>query len=269
MRLSPGGVPGPVAATAVLALLLTSCAPGNDGGPEDDGARASPPATSSTPPAPSPSSPSPVARLELVVGELPLELAGRWTDSTAPRPEGSGTTTALTVPSGALPLTFALPEGGFVRHADGSVGVLGAPDGGTPVAGLSAPDGPAVFRQVDTRHVELVRTGDGGTSDPGDVSTTVGTRGLVDATWGEREGGRSLAVDPTAWARSAGVAGVELVRAELAAADPEADTATMHDQLRCHALGAPDKDTWNLEPWRPDVGLVAVLAARCNPVEGS
>ncbi len=39
----------------------------------------------------------------------------------------------------------------------------------------------------------------------------------------------------------------------------------MHDQLTCHALGAPDKETWNLEPWRPDVGLLAVLAAACNP----
>ncbi|MBC7292192.1 MAG: DUF2599 domain-containing protein, partial [Actinotalea sp.] len=39
----------------------------------------------------------------------------------------------------------------------------------------------------------------------------------------------------------------------------------MRDQLECHALGAPDKESWNLEPWRPDVGLLATLAARCNP----
>jgi hypothetical protein len=39
----------------------------------------------------------------------------------------------------------------------------------------------------------------------------------------------------------------------------------MHDQLVCHGIGAPDKATWNLEPWRPDVGLLAVLAAGCNP----
>ena len=31
------------------------------------------------------------------------------------------------------------------------------------------------------------------------------------------------------------------------------------------AIGAPDKATWNLEPWRPDVGLFAVLAGACNP----
>jgi hypothetical protein len=39
----------------------------------------------------------------------------------------------------------------------------------------------------------------------------------------------------------------------------------MRDQLACHALGAPDKATWNLEPWRPDVGLLLIMAAGCNP----
>ncbi|WP_414647956.1 DUF2599 domain-containing protein [Cellulomonas sp.] len=39
----------------------------------------------------------------------------------------------------------------------------------------------------------------------------------------------------------------------------------MHDQFLCHALGAADKATWNLEPWRPDVGSMATLMARCNP----
>jgi hypothetical protein len=98
-----------------------------------------------------------------------------------------------------------------------------------------------------------------------ETATTLGTSGVVSAHWGDREGGDSLAVDATAWARHAGQAGVDVVWAELVAADAGVDTATMHDQLVCHALGAPDKDTWNLEPWRPDVGLVQVLAARCNP----
>jgi Protein of unknown function (DUF2599) len=97
------------------------------------------------------------------------------------------------------------------------------------------------------------------------VTTTLGTAALAGATWGEREGGRSLAVDPTAWARDAGVAGRDVLWAALVTAEPEADSPAVHDQLVCHAIGAPDKATWNLEPWRPDVGLVAVLAARCNP----
>ncbi|MBM7818467.1 hypothetical protein JOE63_000944 [Cellulosimicrobium cellulans] len=98
-----------------------------------------------------------------------------------------------------------------------------------------------------------------------DVVVTLGTQAVRSADWGEREGGRSLAVDATAWARAAGRAGQELVWAQVLAAEPEADTPTMHDQLVCHAVGAPDKATWNLEPWRPDVGLLATMAARCNP----
>ncbi|CPU68017.1 Protein of uncharacterised function (DUF2599) [Mycobacteroides abscessus] len=64
----------------------------------------------------------------------------------------------------------------------------------------------------------------------------------------------------TAGTATAGSAGTQVV-----AAEPEADTPTMHDQLVCHAVGAPDKATWNLEPWRPDVGLLATMSARCNP----
>uniref|UniRef100_UPI002028F971 DUF2599 domain-containing protein n=1 Tax=Actinotalea sp. C106 TaxID=2908644 RepID=UPI002028F971 len=79
------------------------------------------------------------------------------------------------------------------------------------------------------------------------------------------EGGRSLAVVPTAWARQAGSAGVEAVWAEVAALGEEASGNQMRDQLTCHALGAPDKASWNLEPWRPDVGLLETLAALCNP----
>ncbi|WP_373790284.1 DUF2599 domain-containing protein [Achromobacter insuavis] len=60
-------------------------------------------------------------------------------------------------------------------------------------------------------------------------------------------------------------AALEAVRAELAAVGPEARTTVMDHQLRCHALGAPGKDTWNLEPWRPELDYLAYLLARCNP----
>jgi len=88
---------------------------------------------------------------------------------------------------------------------------------------------------------------------------------VEDTDWGEREGGRSLAVTPTAWARDGGLAASELTWTQLVAREPDADSGTMHDQLRCHELGAPDKATWNLEPWRPQVDGLAMIAARCNP----
>ncbi|MDQ8041284.1 DUF2599 domain-containing protein [Cellulosimicrobium sp. XJ-DQ-B-000] len=182
--------------------------------------------------------------------------------------------------------------------ADGANGASGA-EGGTadgtdagPAADTPAPGTPRVrVALVDAHRAEVTLVGTAGTAgtapggddaasapdgDPGETTTTdaagawevvvpLGTRAVRSTDWGEREGGRSLAVDPTAWARAAGQAGQELVWAQVVAAEPEADTPTMHDQLVCHAVGTPDKATWNLEPWRPDVGLLATMSARCNP----
>ena len=88
---------------------------------------------------------------------------------------------------------------------------------------------------------------------------------LITATWGEHDGGRSLAVEPAQWVRNAEPIAFDALWDELVAAVPEADTPAMRDQLLCHMIGAPAKATWNLEPWRPDVGLIEVMRARCNP----
>ena len=98
-----------------------------------------------------------------------------------------------------------------------------------------------------------------------DVSVWFAGTAVEHTAWGEREGGRSLAVTPSAWARDGGFAASDLTWSQLVALEPDADSATMHDQLRCHELGAPDKATWNLEPWRPQVDGLAMIAARCNP----
>ncbi|WP_443728725.1 DUF2599 domain-containing protein [Sanguibacter sp. A246] len=98
------------------------------------------------------------------------------------------------------------------------------------------------------------------------VTFAIAPRALVGATWADDvEGGRSLQVDPTAFGRSGSTAALEAVRAELVAAHTEAATTVMDHQLRCHALGAPDKTTWNLEPWRPEGSYLDYLLARCNP----
>jgi hypothetical protein len=98
----------------------------------------------------------------------------------------------------------------------------------------------------------------------------VGGDAVLSADWADRgdEGGLSLVVVPRPWVRAAGAAGVEAVWSALDRRDDLGADATapgMRDQLECHALGAPDKASWNLEPWRPDAGLLATLAARCNP----
>ena len=184
----------------------------------------------------------------------------------------------LEVPDGsaapALVVTLAAPSGSvFDVQVDGSV-VLRAPDRSF-AGGLGAPTARAAEGAVTAKFSAVAEdvldlavsslTGDV-TLAAGSATLWLGARMLDSpADWGEREGGRSLAVRPTAWARAGGLAAQEGVWAAVVAQEPEADTNGMRDQFLCHALGAPDKESWNLEPWRPDVGSFATLAARCNP----
>ncbi len=169
------------------------------------------------------------------------------------RPISLGLTT-----SGSLALTR---DGGLTVQ-DGS---------GTVVAGIAPLTGGARFALDDetTARIVLPLTPTASPSPPAQppapVTLAIGHQGLVSAEWRERSDGPSLFVDPTPWARTSGEAGWALAWAELVAAHPDADTQVMHDQLVCHGIGAVDKETWNLEPWRPDIGLLALMAARCNP----
>ncbi|PJI93810.1 DUF2599 domain-containing protein [Luteimicrobium subarcticum] len=152
-------------------------------------------------------------------------------------------------------VTVDRPAGAALTvELDGSVAVEDA--SGRAVGGLAAPED-ARARGTRTR----VRV----TPEGGTLVLRFGDGTPRSATWGVAEGGRSLAVDPNAWARAAGQAGAAATWTAVTTAHPDADTPGMHDQLLCHAIGAPDKATWNLEPWRPDVGLVETVAARCNP----
>ena len=197
---------------------------------------------------------------------------------------------------GLQKVTLSLAPGGSARLAlvspgaldvdtDGSITVL---DGnGIPVAAVGPPtppsgtedDAPRIeVTDTDATHARVevddpIRpaqgsgsTGEATPTGPLQVTFVIGTQAIDSATWGDNEGGRSLAVDPADWARHAGQAGVDLIRTQLVAAEPDAGSTTMGDQLVCHAVGAPDKATWNLEPWRPDVGLILTATAHCNPV---
>lgn len=214
--------------------------------------------------------PPPVVRAAVASGPVALRLTlpeGSAEPAVVP---GQDETVLVTLTMGRTPVGLVPTSGGLVGNVDGSVTVLD--ESGTVVGGLAAPSstGGSVRLSVgDDQHAELTVTGlDDGTGEPSPtvaVELSLGSVGVRSATWGVHDGGRSLAVDATPWARGSGVAGTDTAWAQLVAAVPEADTASMRDQFLCHALGAPDKRTWNLEPWRPDVGLVAVVAARCNP----
>lgn len=45
-----------------------------------------------------------------------------------------------------------------------------------------------------------------------------------------------------------------------------ANNGGMINQLTCHLAIARDKETWNLEPWRPYVGYDKTVSAGCNPI---
>jgi hypothetical protein len=193
-------------------------------------------------------------------------------------PEGAGgdasTVEVLSLAAPAGTTLERLDDGSAVlRAGDGRVaGALTAPALGGAAVGsglrvqLTAdPDRPDVVTWVVTLPVRT----DGTVEDlpGGTVSATFAGSAVREATWRDLadEGGRSLAVVPATWARSGSLAAEELVWAQLTAQEPEADVPTMRDQLTCHLIGAPDKASWNLEPWRPDVGLIGMIGALCNP----
>lgn len=94
---------------------------------------------------------------------------------------------------------------------------------------------------------------------------------LIDhVSWTENIDGPRLLVVPTQAGRKTTAPGTdELAWQEVRALDADADAPGMRDQFLCHwvwaRMVAPDKPSWNLEPWRPDVGYQATVAANCNP----
>lgn len=88
--------------------------------------------------------------------------------------------------------------------------------------------------------------------------------------WVSLPSGRSFEVYPTPSGRTAigepaeGEAWREVVRKA-----PAAGSRSMRAQFDCHwafaRLAAPNKPSWNLEPWRPVVSAQQMYDARCNP----
>lgn len=192
-----------------------------------------------------------------------------------PVPASGGSTATVTA------ATLAGPEGTTLAVLDDDSAVL-RDGGGSVVAAVTAPvlTGPAARSGAAV----AVRAGDDGTAtwsvtrpvrtdgtveppEAGTLTATLAPVAVRSATWSVRddEGGRSLAVVPAAWARHGGLAAEEAVWAQVVALAPDAGTPGVRDQLACHMIGAPDKASWNLEPWRPEVGLLATIGALCNP----
>lgn len=90
------------------------------------------------------------------------------------------------------------------------------------------------------------------------------------AKWGDLS---SLRVYPTvAGRRASGLAApaqAEQAWAQVLALAPDADIPGMKPQFLCHwefaEISEPGKDSWNLEPWRPEVSDEEMFQAGCNP----
>ncbi|GAA2721813.1 DUF2599 domain-containing protein [Cellulomonas aerilata] len=255
--------------TLALAVALTGC--GALEGVVSPPAPPAPPAASPAAPEPAPAAPTVPTADAVRSSGTPVDVEGATVlhvlaagSAPAVRVEADGSEAVLILDAGdaagVVDVVLAGPAGATLEpQDDGSVVVLAA-DGaflggaGRPLLGPGA--APARVTAEEGGAVHLQGTGT--------ITVRVAAHAVLDTDWGEREGGRSLAVEPSPWARTAGMAGEVGVWAELVRAVPEADSPTMRDQLSCHVIGAPDKDTWNLEPWRPDVGLIMTLAASCN-----
>jgi len=91
------------------------------------------------------------------------------------------------------------------------------------------------------------------------------------AKWGDLS---SLRVYPTESGRlAAGQIGTNAQAdeawTEVLTLSPDADIPGMRAQFDCHwqlaEFAMPGKTSWNLEPWRPEVGGEEMVATHCNP----
>lgn len=87
--------------------------------------------------------------------------------------------------------------------------------------------------------------------------------------------GRVLHVTPTGWSRAnaggyiSGVSGWDELYSKYRNRGLNTNVEGLRDQYICHqqivAIRAPNRPTWNLDEWRPDVSYAATVNASCNP----
>lgn len=79
-------------------------------------------------------------------------------------------------------------------------------------------------------------------------------------------GGASYEITPSAALRvRATPSRIEAAWQEVMRQLPESPSDGLRDQFVCHAYFAPRKPVWHIEPWRPEIGYLATVAAACNP----
>lgn len=91
---------------------------------------------------------------------------------------------------------------------------------------------------------------------------------VASAQWIYRSYEWTLSIEPTPCARRTPPEGTAYLWDELTRDYSNSrywkNTHGLRHQLICHLMVARDKPQWNLEPWRPDVGLSKTVAEGCN-----
>ena len=83
--------------------------------------------------------------------------------------------------------------------------------------------------------------------------------------WVGTPDGPSLHVFPSQAGRDAPADQQGAEWSEVLRLAPEAGTPGMREQFDCHQSFAKNKESWNLEPWRPQVDMMEMLSSACNP----
>ncbi len=90
---------------------------------------------------------------------------------------------------------------------------------------------------------------------------------VASARWHHVTAGWWLAITPTACGRrtAATARSAAFNEAIRRGGRGAPDRRSLYWQFVCHAEFAASKPTWDIEAWRPDVGLLATIVASCNP----
>ncbi len=141
--------------------------------------------------------------------------------------------------------------------------------------GISAPrspDAPANAwtweRTSGHGHIQFTAVRRSNLNEDTELSVFLGETAVEFAQWVQEPEGSRLFITPGSWAREGGLVVSEHGWRSVVRDVPEvAEYAgqSLEHQFQCHAIGAQSKDTWNLETWYDDIGLLSLLAARCNP----
>ena len=176
--------------------------------------------------------------------------------------------------------TLELPEGAKLEKTENGEITIFTKEGAF-IGGILAPWAidalgvavPTSYQIEGDQLIQIVDHLNGSFQYPIIADPWLGNKLIISAAWKNLASGASLRVSPTAFARSmavtpasynVGVAGWT----ELSKRYPiPYNKNSMKNQYICHQIApaAALKSTWNLDEWRPDVGLLETVNKLCNP----